>query len=128
MSARTDRLKRLVKLQKQIKALHETRRATHIAQAAAADDEARALLDSLNAASPLPGLFPDIYNRRIGSAIGRKEAHTVKAKEESGRVATARARTTMVENAYREASRLDERESAEREQIEALERKLTGRK
>ncbi len=74
MAMRAQRLKRLVKLQEQIKALHETRHATHLSQAAAARRDAQELLEALNAASPLPGLFPDIYNRRIGAAMEREAA------------------------------------------------------
>lgn len=128
MAPRSERLKRLVRLQKQIKALHETRHATHLSQAAAARQEASEMLDALNAASPLPGLFPDLYNRRIGAAIDREARETGRAREEADRVATATARTNIAERAYREAFRLEERETAEKEQLETLERKLTDRK
>jgi hypothetical protein len=124
MASRSERLKRLVKLQGQIKALHETRHATHLSQAAAAERDAAELLEALNASSPLPTLFPDIYNRRITAAIDRQEKETTKAREEAGRVATATARTNIVERAYREATRLEERGAAEKEQLENVERKL----
>lgn len=127
MASRAERLKRLVRLQEQIKALHETRHATHLSQAAAARRDADELLDALNAASPLPGLFPDIYNRRIGAAIDREAQETANARVEAGRVATATARTNIAERAYREALRLEERDAAEKEQLESVERGLTGR-
>ncbi|KAB2868681.1 MAG: hypothetical protein F9K43_12445, partial [Bauldia sp.] len=95
MTPRSDRLKRLVRLQKQIKALHETKHATHLSQAASARQEAAELLDALNAASPLPGLFPDLYNRRIGAAMGREAQEMEKARTEAGHVATATARTNI---------------------------------
>ena len=122
MAMQSDRLKRLVRLQRQIKALHETRRATHLSQAASARQEAAELLDALNAASPLPGLFPDLYNRRIGAAMGRESHETRQAEIEAGRVATATARTNIVERAWREAFRLEERDAAEKETLENVER------
>jgi hypothetical protein len=128
MATRAERLKRLVRLQEQIKALHETRRATHLSQAAAARQDAAELLDALNAASPLPGLFPDIYNRRIGAAIDREEHESRRADAEATLVATATARTNIVERAGRDASQLAEREAAEKEQLEIVERGITDRK
>ena len=122
MAARSDRLKRLVRLQRQIKALHETRHATHLSQAAEARQEAAELLEALNAASPLPGLFPDLYNRRIGAAMGRESQETLKAEIEAGRVATATARTNIVERAWRDAFRMEERDAAEKETLENVER------
>ena len=127
MTPRSDRLKRLVRLQKQIKALHETKHATHLSQAASARQEAAELLDALNAASPLPGLFPDLYNRRIGAAMGREADETRQAGIEAGRVATATARTNIVERAWREAFRLEEREAAEKETLESVERTAVER-
>lgn len=124
MTTRVQRLKRLVRLQEQIKALHEMRHATYLSQAAAAKKEAAELLEALNTASPLPGLFPDIYNRRIGAAIDRETQETRRAGEEAARVATATARTNIVERAYRDAFRLEERDIAEKEQLENVERKL----
>ncbi len=127
METRSQRLKRLVRLQRQIKALHETRHATHLSQAAGARREAAELLEALNAASPLPGLFPDLYNRRIGAAMGREADETRQAGIEAGRVATATARTNMVERAWREAFRLEEREAAEKETLESVERTAVER-
>lgn len=128
MASRAERLKRLVKLQEQIKALHETRHATYLSHAAAARKDASELLEALNAASPLPGLFPDLYNRKIGDAVAREEKETIRAKDEAGRVATATARTNIAERAWREAFRLEERQSAEKEQLENVERNAVERK
>lgn len=128
MTTRSERLKRLVRLQKQIKALHETKRATHLSQAAAARQEASELLDALNAASPLPGLFPDIYNRRIGAAIDREVRETGHAREEADRAAVATARTDIAERAYRDALRLEERDAEEKAQLESVERGVADRK
>lgn len=124
MARSAERLKRLVRLQEQIKALHETRHAVHVSKAVAARKETSELLEALNAASPLPGLFPDLYNRRIGGAIERQQREQRNAEEEAARVATATMRTNMAERAYREAFRLEEREAAEKEQLENVERGL----
>ena len=128
MASRADRLKRLVRLQEQIKALHETKHATHLSQAAAARKDAAELLEALNTASPLPGLFPDIYNRRIGAAMERDASETRRARKEAEHVSTATARTNIVERAYREAFKLEEREAAEKDQLEAVERSISERK
>lgn len=128
MTSRADRLKRLTRLQEQIKALHETRHATHLSQAAAAARDAAELIESLNAASPLPGLFPDIYNRRIGAAKEREDRERLVAEQEAKNVSTATARTNIVERAYRDALRQEEREAAEKDQLEAIERTIADRK
>ncbi|MEX4010111.1 hypothetical protein [Neoaquamicrobium sediminum] len=128
MTTRAERLKRLVRLQQQIKALHETKHATHLSHAAAARQEASEMLEALNAASPMPGLFPDLYNRRIGAAMEREARENDRAQQEASHVATATARTNIVERAYREAFRLEEREIAEKEQLETIERKLSDPK
>lgn len=128
MANRSHRLKRLVKLQEQIKALHETRHATYIAEANAARTDATELLEALNAASPLPGLFPDLYNRRISEAFALEEHKAAQAQQEAGKVATATARTNIVERAWRDALRLEERTAAEKEQLENVERNIADRK
>ncbi|MGQ2927463.1 MAG: hypothetical protein ACT6RL_15230 [Neoaquamicrobium sediminum] len=86
------------------------------------------MLEALNAASPMPGLFPDLYNRRIGAAMEREARENDRAQQEASHVATATARTNIVERAYREAFRLEEREIAEKEQLETIERKLSDPK
>lgn len=128
MTTRTRRLKRMVRLQQQIKSLHELRHATHLAGALEAGREAEDLLESLNTASPLPGLFPDLYNRRIGAAIGRQARETARAEAEAEQVARATARTNLVERSYREAARLAERSQEEKEALETVERNLTDLK
>ncbi|MBI1619723.1 hypothetical protein [Aquamicrobium zhengzhouense] len=128
MESRADRLKRLIRLQKQIKGLHETRHAQHLTEAARARQDATELLEALNRASPLPGLFPDIYNRRIGAAVDREEQEVLKAQQEAHLVAKATARTKFVEQAWREAAQLEERAEEEKAQLEILERKFTASK
>lgn len=115
-------------MQKQIKGLHETRHAQHLTEAARARQDATELLEALNRASPLPGLFPDIYNRRIGAAVDREEQEVLKAQQEAHLVAKATARTKFVEQAWREAAQLEERAEEEKAQLEILERKFTASK
>ena len=108
--------------------MHEMRHAAHVSQAAAASQEATELLESLNTASPLPGLFADIYNRRIGAAIDRQAQAAARAEVEAGHVATATARSNIVERAYREAAKLEERTQEEKQVLENVERSLSDRK
>ncbi|RWX58286.1 hypothetical protein EN780_37260, partial [Mesorhizobium sp. M4B.F.Ca.ET.089.01.1.1] len=65
MTTRKERLRKLVKVQEQLKALHETRHATFVAAAGAAEAEARELVEHFDADQSLAGLFPDLYHRRI---------------------------------------------------------------
>lgn len=124
MSTRKDRLKKLVRLQNQIKAFHQARHAGFLAAAAAADQEAHELADRLEAEDSLAGLFPEIYHQRIGGAIARKEERQECARTEASQVAIATARTNMVEKAYRDEMRQDERENADRERLELVERRF----
>lgn len=121
MTTRKERLKKLASVQAQVKALHEMRRATLLAEAAAADEEARALADRLNAADSLAALFPDIYHNRIAAALARRDAKLAEARRETGLVATATVRTNMVERAYRAARHEDERQRGDRERLEIIE-------
>ncbi len=123
MIPRQKRLKKLVEVQEQLKALHETRRATFLANAAAARQEAEALVERFDAPGSFSGLFPDLYNNRIANAVARSEAELEHARDEAGLVAAATARTGMVERAYEEARRLAERQLADRELLDLIEQK-----
>jgi len=123
MSTRKDRLKKLVKVQEQLKALHETRHATFLAAAASAEAEARDLVGHFDQAGSLSGLFPDLYNRRIASAVGRQEANLESARQEVGLIAAATARTNMVERAYKDLRNRDEREHSDRERLDLITQK-----
>jgi hypothetical protein len=128
MAERSRRLQRLVKLQEQIKSLHELKHAQHLAQAGAAEKDTSELLEALNATTPMPGLFPDLYNRKIASAIDRQRHARELASAEAARLATAHARTNMATRAYEDALRLEERADSEREQLERIERGNLGEK
>jgi hypothetical protein len=126
MTTHKERLRKLVTVQEQLKALHETRHAVHLAAAAAAAQEAAEIAARFDAEDSMSGLFPEIYNRRISQALARQEQNLLLAREEAGRVATATARTNMVERAYRDVRRQDERDHADRERLEIIERKQQG--
>lgn len=123
MASRSDRLKKLVVVQEQLKALHETRHAGYVAQAIAAENEARALTESFGNSTDMAQLFPELYHSRISSALARKQINLGLASAEASKIATATARTNMVERAYREERRRDERDSADRERLEIIERR-----
>ncbi|WP_246485658.1 hypothetical protein [Aminobacter carboxidus] len=121
--SRRDRLKKLIVVQEQLKALHETRHAGFVANAIAAEAEAQSLSDSFDSADGISQLFPELYHRRIKEAIDKKQLNLGLANVEVGKIATATARTNMVERAYRDVRRQDERDSADRERLEIIERK-----
>ncbi|MBZ9809843.1 hypothetical protein LB542_14810 [Mesorhizobium sp. BR1-1-9] len=125
MSTRKDRLKKLVKVQEQLKALHETRHATLLAAANAAEAEAKALVEHFDKDNSLSGLFPDLYHRRIAQAVVRQEANLESARQEAGLVASATARTNMVERAYKDVRNRDERERSDRERLDLIAQKRT---
>jgi hypothetical protein len=123
MATRKERLRKLVEVQEQLKALHETRRAGFLAEAAAADEEARAIAERFDAPDSLAALFPDLYHNRIAGALARRDASVEAARREAGLIATATARTNMVERAYRTARREDERQRGDRERLELIEQR-----
>jgi hypothetical protein len=126
MATRKERLRKLVTVQEQLKALHETRHAGFLSSAAAAGQEAAELAHRFDADDSMSVLFPEIYNRRISQALARQEENVAMAREEAGRIAAATARTNMVERAYRDVRRQDERDHADRERLEIIERKQQG--
>jgi hypothetical protein len=121
---RVRRLKKLLTLQEQLKAMHELRHAGFVAGAVAAKKDAEELADRFNAEDSLSGLFPDVYHRGIGSALSRERANMKAADDEAGKVATATARANMVERAYREAHAANERERGDRERLEIISQRL----
>ncbi|ESZ29150.1 hypothetical protein [Mesorhizobium sp. L2C084A000] len=125
MSTRKDRLKKLVKVQEQLKALHETRHATFLAAAGAAEAEARELVGHFDQADSLSALFPDLYHRRIAQAVVRQEANLASARQEASLIAAATARTNMVERAYKDVRNRDERERSDRERLDIIAQKRT---
>ena len=120
MTTRVERLKKLLTLQEQLKAMHEMRHAGFVAEAVAARNEAEDIVDRFNAEDSLSALFPEVYHRRIGSALTREDTNRKLASGEAAKVATATARTNMVERSYREARVADERERGDKERLEII--------
>lgn len=120
MATRVQRLKKLLAVQEQLKSLHETRRAGHLADAAAAAREAVAIAESGDRDGSLSLLFPDLYSRSIAAALLREQNSLTLAAGEMQQLAKATARTNMVERDYRDARRQDEREKGDRERLEAV--------
>jgi hypothetical protein len=128
MASRAERLRKLVEVQEQLKAFHEMRRATALAEAAAAGREAAELAARFDAPDSLTDLFPDLYARGVERALRRQDQKLASAGIEADRVATQTARTNMVERSWREAVRADERQAEDRATLEAVERALVARK
>ena len=124
---RKKRLAKLVVLQQQLKDFHETRHSGHIAAANAAEEEARRLAERFDDPQSLSALFPEIYHNRIAGAFVRRDENLSKAAEEARRVAAASLRVNMVEEAYRDVARRVDEKAADRERLEIVERKLTGK-
>ncbi len=126
MAGRVQRLKKLLAVQEQLQALHETRHAGHLADAAAALREAMEIGERADAPDSLSNLFPDLYSRGIANAVARENQSRALAAEEMRLIARATARTNLVERNYRDARRHEEREKGDRERLEAV--SITHRK
>lgn len=123
MTTKQQRLKKLVHVQEQLKAFHEMRYASFRAQAIAAESEANALKERFEAPDSMSALFPEVYHKSIERALERAARNGTLAGEEAAYVAAATARTNMVERAYRDARREDERTRGDRERLEMIQRK-----
>jgi hypothetical protein len=124
VTTRVQRLKKLLTLQEQLKALHELRHAGFLAEALTAKKEAVEIVERFNADDSMSALFPEVYHRRIGSALAREETNAKLATGEAAKVATATARTNMVERSWREARAADERERGDKERLEIIGQRL----
>ena len=126
MTTRKDRLRKLVTVQEKLKSLHETRHAGFLAAASKERIEASELAETFDKAGSFGSLFPELYNRRISAALGREQAHLALSRVEAGHVATATARTNMVERAYQEVRTKHDRDATDRETLDMVERKATA--
>lgn len=120
MASRAQRLGKLLEVQRQMKALHELRQATHLADALAAAREAEELVKRFDQAGSLSALFPEVYHRHIGLALARERESRERAAEELRNVAKASARVNVIEKDYRDAAAAEERAIEEREAIEMV--------
>ncbi|MCX7303237.1 MAG: hypothetical protein NTV73_02705 [Hyphomicrobiales bacterium] len=124
MVTRVQRLKKLLTLQEQLKAMHELRHAGFVAGAAAARTEAEELVDRFNAEDSLSALFPEVYHRGIGSALSRADQNLRLAGGEANKVAAATARANLVQRNWRDARAADERERGDRERLDIIGQRL----
>jgi len=122
MVTRTQRLKQLLELQEQLKAVHEMRRATFLANAAQAARDAAEILERRSGDDSLSDLFPDVYSRFVDKAVARRQDNETLAEKEAMKVALETARTNMVERSFRASQRDDDRKAEERAGLEAVER------
>lgn len=124
MQSRTRRLRQLIDLQNQIKAIHEMRHAGYLRETAAAQKEAADLMARADEGSPMADLFPDLYARRIGSALSRKDRNAELARAEAAKVASQTVRGDIVRRYYQEALQQEERVASEKEALETVSRQL----
>lgn len=120
-----ERLKRLVTLQQRVKALHDARHAAHLTEARVAEQEAAALIESLNDPKGVAALFPALVHARIASALARRDASWKEAAREAGESAAARARVERAGQAYRQALGQHERALEAKTILELLEQRLS---
>ena len=104
MTSRSDRLKQLVKLQKQVTEIHEMRRANFLAKAAAAEREVAEIMERRSSDNSLSHLFPDVYARFVEKAVERRRENEALASAEGLKVAAETARTNIIERSWREAA------------------------
>lgn len=120
MAGRTERLRKLVKVQQQLLSLHETRHATHLALAAAAEAEAAEVAARFDEPDSLSSLFPDVYHRHIAAAHARSAEQSQLAQREAARVAAARARAERIEETWKTERQWDERRLADRDRLDLI--------
>lgn len=124
MANRSDRLRRILRVQEQLKAMHEMRRANALRAAREAEAEAAEIAAGKDADDTLSRLFPDLYERAIVKAQDRRDRHLESARQEARKIATETVRTDRVGQDYRAALRVEERAAEERNALETVERLL----
>lgn len=123
MAGKSDRLRHLVELQKKVTEIHEMRRANFLAKAAAADREAKEILEARSEGS-MSDMFPEVYSRFVERAIARSRENEALARAEGLKVAAETARTNIIERSWREALREEERKAEERAALDGVEQRL----
>lgn len=124
MASRSDRLRRILRVQEQLKAMHEMRRANALRAAHEAEAEAVEIASGKDTDGTLSRLFPDLYERAIVKAHDRRDRHLESARQEALKVATETLRIDRVGQDHRAALRLEERATEERNALETVERLL----
>ncbi|WP_170314728.1 hypothetical protein [Aquibium carbonis] len=124
MANRSDRLKRILRVQEQLKAMHEMRRANELRAAHKAEAEAAEIASGKDTDATLSRLFPELYERAIVRAHDKRDRHLQAARREADNIARETARTDRVGQDYRAAVRVEERAAEERSALETVERLL----
>lgn len=126
-ASRAERLRKFLEVQRQMKALHETRRAGHLAEAIRAEQEATDIAARFDAAGAMATIFPEIYHRRVEAALRQSAEQRAAAEVEAGKVAAASLREKRIGEAFREAAGWEERQREERQQLETITSRLARR-
>lgn len=128
MARDTERLKRLARAQKTLKAYHEMRHAILAAQAQAAAAEADDLMRRKDGEASLATVFPEVYERGIAQALQRRDRLEEEARAAVPRIVTETLRSSVADRNLRDARRDDERDKAEKDVLEAIEQRLAPRR
>ena len=119
---RLKRLTKLVQVQRQIQALHETRHANHLANSVAAEREAHDLIEQFDSGTLSSTLFPDLYHNRISNAFARRDHEHDLAQGEVGHIVSATLRADKTDKTRREAAKTFEEKSEERQRLDVAAR------
>ncbi|PSM18882.1 hypothetical protein [Nitratireductor sp. StC3] len=121
---KSQRLARLLKVQNQLKALHETQRAGHLRAAHEAEARASEVAARKDAPDSLAALFPELYERSIARAFQDRDHALSAAETEAAKIAVETARCRLLDRDRQIAFRQEERAREERDGLESVERML----
>lgn len=119
---RLKRLTKLVQVQRQVQALHESRHAIHLANANAADREARELIERFDSGTPMSALFPDLYHQQISRSFAARDEQHALAAREAEHVISATLRADRTERAWRDIDKALEEKSEQSQRLELASR------
>jgi uncharacterized coiled-coil DUF342 family protein len=125
---RLKRLTKLVKVQRQIQALHESRRAGHLASANDAERDAHELIERFDSGTPMSALFPDLYNQRISRAFATRQQQQELAEREAAKIVAATLRADKADRERREVGRAIDEKAEQHGRLELASRKGHGGK
>ena len=127
MVQRAARLRHLIKVQGQLKSMHEMRHAAHLASSRAAEARAAEVLERRSGEASMSDLFPDVYARFVERCRAEQAAADEKATEAARQVACETVRGETLVRHYREALRAEDRVAEDKAALEVLDRLLTGK-
>lgn len=115
---RLKRLTKLVQVQRQVQALHETRHANHTANANAADREARELVERFDGGTAMSALFPDLYHQRISRSFAARDEQRALAAREAEQIVSATLRADRTDKTRREMGKAIEEKNENRQRLD----------